>query len=106
MNRFHPSPLIILRCRRKFYESRWFQSKPRLQALKPPILLVSQDESRVVSVIQRCTAFEDEIEEHKRRTEQEELESEVRENVPQRLPIHRFGPNNVMAPECELLFDE
>ena len=43
------------------------QTKPRPQALKPPILLVAQDESRLVAVIQRCTAFEDEVEEHRRR---------------------------------------
>ena len=60
-----------------------FQTKPRPQALKPPILLVAQDESRLVAVIQRCTAFEDEVEEHRRRrteaAEGEEVdEQEVR----------------------------
>ena len=59
------------------------QTKPRPQALKPPILLVAQDESRLVAVIQRCTAFEDEVEEHRRRrteaAEGEEVdEQEVR----------------------------
>ena len=28
---------------------------------------MAQDESRLVAVIQRCTAFEDEVEEHRRR---------------------------------------
>ena len=50
------------------------QTRPRPQALKPPILLIAQDESRLVSVIQRCTAFEDEVEEHKRKIEEEEEE--------------------------------
>ena len=53
------------------------QTRPRPQALKPPILLVAQDESRLVAVIQRCTAFEDEVAEHKKKTEEEE-ELEVR----------------------------
>ena len=55
------------------------QTRPRPKALKPPILLVPQDESRLVAVIQRCTAFEDEVEEHKKKTEEEEeQELEVR----------------------------
>ena len=59
-------------------KSQILKSNPNLyKPLKPPILLVPQDESRLVAVIQRSTAFDDEVEKHKKKTEEEE-ELEVR----------------------------